>query len=171
MSTTLSEHDLVDLVNRGRATHVHTDTQQPVSALADGVTREYLLHHRVCPDVIETSGAMVIAASPSAYLEAIPELGVAYGCRVTTREVEDGDVERMIERLTARGDSAVVDATSAGDITDGPTTVSLRQAVTTNARQNAVTATMQQWRGKCVQRKRVQRRCGSTVQFPVDGFR
>lgn len=104
MSTTLSEPDLVDLINRGRATHVHTDTQQPVSALADGVTREYLLHHRVCPDVIETSGAMVIAASPSAYLEAIPELGVAYGCRVTTREVEDSDVERMIERLTARGD-------------------------------------------------------------------
>ena len=71
------------------------------SHLAVGASREYLLHHRVCPHGLGDDGAVIIAAGPGAYLEAIPELAELYGRAVVTREVTDDDLERMIERVTA----------------------------------------------------------------------
>lgn len=49
------------------------------------VSREYLLHHRVCPDKVDSNGALIIAVGPSAFLEAIPELADIYERAVITR--------------------------------------------------------------------------------------
>jgi len=69
-----------------------------------GVSREYLLHHRVCPDKLDGDGALIIAIGPGAFLEAIPELTDIYERPVVTREVADDDLERMIERVSAHSD-------------------------------------------------------------------
>lgn len=67
-----------------------------------GVSREYLLHHRVCPDKSDTcDDALVVAVGPHAYLEAIEELADVYGKKIVTRDVTDDELERMIERNTA----------------------------------------------------------------------
>jgi general secretion pathway protein E len=77
------------------------------------VSRDYLLHHRVCPDGFDGDGALVVAIGPGAFLEAIPELASVYERRVVARNVTDDDLQRMIERIT----------TNAGDGTD-PTSAS-----------------------------------------------
>ena len=65
------------------------------------VSREYLLHHRVCPDRLDGDGALVVALGPGAFLEAIPELCDVYERKIVTRNVTDDELERMIERITA----------------------------------------------------------------------
>jgi general secretion pathway protein E len=70
-----------------------------------GVSREYLLHHRVCPDKISGDGALIVATGPGAFLEAIPELADIYERPVVTRQVADDDLERMIERITAHAEN------------------------------------------------------------------
>jgi len=65
------------------------------------ISREYLLHHRVCPDGVDGDGALVLALGPGAFLEAIPELGDVYKRKVVTHDVSDDDLERMIERVSA----------------------------------------------------------------------
>jgi len=70
-----------------------------------GVSREYLLHHRVCPDKLDGDGALIVAVGPGAFLEAIPELSDVYGRRIITRDASDDDLERMVERITAHVES------------------------------------------------------------------
>ncbi len=79
----------------------------PVDAieLAEGLTREYLLYHRLCPLERGTTGNLRIAVAPGAFLEdAMPDLERAYRCPVVPTEVSDADVVRLIERLVARVD-------------------------------------------------------------------
>ena len=64
-----------------------------------GVSREYLLHHRVCPDKLGDDGKLIVAVAPGAFLEAIPELSDIYGRIIVTRDTNDDDLERMIERI------------------------------------------------------------------------
>ncbi|HWZ60215.1 MAG TPA: GspE/PulE family protein [Gemmatimonadaceae bacterium] len=72
-------------------------------ALAEGLTREYLLHHRVCPTGFTDDGAVRIAAAPDALLDdAVDDLRFVYGRPVRIEPVPLADVERAIERLTAR---------------------------------------------------------------------
>lgn len=70
-----------------------------------GVSREYLLHHRVCPDKLDGDGALIVAVGPGAFLEAISELSDVYSRRINTREASDDELERMIERITAHVES------------------------------------------------------------------
>ena len=47
--------------------------------LEGGVSREYLLHHRVCPTVITEDGSLVVAVAPDALVpEALDDLGLAW---------------------------------------------------------------------------------------------
>src|SRR5256885_9259316 len=46
--------------------------------LAPGLTREFLLHHRICPKALADSGAVVIAATADAYAGGIDEVAYAY---------------------------------------------------------------------------------------------
>jgi type II secretory ATPase GspE/PulE/Tfp pilus assembly ATPase PilB-like protein len=87
--------------------------------LADGVTREYLIHHHVCPMRIADDGRLIIAAAPDAFLDdAVDDLAFAYSCGVTVEQSTADEVERLIERLTTAAERSVelerVDASGAG---------------------------------------------------------
>jgi general secretion pathway protein E len=71
--------------------------------LADGLTRDYLLHHRVCPTGYADGGAVRVSAAPDALLDdALDDLRFVYGAEVVVEPASLGDVERAIERLTTR---------------------------------------------------------------------
>lgn len=75
-------------------------------SLAAGVSREYLLYHKVCPVAVTDDGALVVATAPDALIpEALDELGIAYRRAVVATETPPHEVERLIARLTAGGDS------------------------------------------------------------------
>ena len=76
-------------------------------SLAAGVTREYLLHHKVCTKALDASGALVVATAPNALREAIGELAAAYKRLAIIDEVSVTEVERLIERLTTESDRSI----------------------------------------------------------------
>ena len=84
------------------------NTSPPV-ALADGISREYLLHHRVCPRAYaEDSAWLVLAAAPGALLDGcLDDFIVAYGCDVEVEPTSQPELEAMIERLCAGADRAM----------------------------------------------------------------
>jgi general secretion pathway protein E len=74
-----------------------------IVALASGVSREYLLHHRVCPHSLADDGALVVAVAPDALLpEALDDLSIAYDSPVVPESAPAEEVERLIERLSTR---------------------------------------------------------------------
>src|SRR6185437_13282468 len=76
--------------------------------LANGVSREYLLYHRVCPRSITDDGALVVATAPDALVpEALDDLAIAYRRRVIADETPHHEVERLIARLTSGLEPAV----------------------------------------------------------------
>jgi len=78
--------------------------RDPVS-LAPGVTREYLLHHRVCPVAYDVGGTLLVAAAADALLDdAIDDLAWAYRCPVVVQATAPREIDRLIERLAARAD-------------------------------------------------------------------
>jgi len=90
-------------------------------ALADGLSREYLLYHRVCPIALSADGVLTVAVAPDAREDALDDLAVAYRCAAATTEPTSGaDVERLIERLTTASERAIelarVDADAADDV-------------------------------------------------------
>lgn len=87
------------------------------SVAVAGVSREYLLHHRVCPDKLDDNGALIVAIGPGAFLEAIPELSDVYGRLIITRDTSDDDLERMIERITAHAENGAEPLRSGEDDT------------------------------------------------------
>jgi type II secretory ATPase GspE/PulE/Tfp pilus assembly ATPase PilB-like protein len=90
-----------------------------VLTLADGVSREYLLHHRICPKAFDTAGCLVVATAPNAIHDALDDLSLVYRRRIIVEEVSADDVERLIERLTTRSERSIelarIDADDAGD--------------------------------------------------------
>jgi type II secretory ATPase GspE/PulE/Tfp pilus assembly ATPase PilB-like protein len=82
----------------------------PVSAqiaLADGITREYLLHHRLCPRAWADDGTLLVAAAPDALLDGLDDVAFAYGKPVTVEMVPGADVDRLIERITTRAERTI----------------------------------------------------------------
>lgn len=76
--------------------------------LADGLTREYLLHHKLCPRRLSDDGsALVLAAGPGALLEGAEDIGVAYQRRTMIEEVPAEELERLVERLTNRSERTI----------------------------------------------------------------
>ena len=45
--------------------------------LADGLSREYLIHHRVCPRAFTAEGTLVVATAPDAQLDALDDIAYA----------------------------------------------------------------------------------------------
>jgi type II secretory ATPase GspE/PulE/Tfp pilus assembly ATPase PilB-like protein len=86
--------------------------------LADSISREYLVYHRVCPKCYSADGTIVIAVSPTAHLDAIEDIAFAYQCRVTTEPAPDDEIERLIERLTNRTERTIELARADGEIDD-----------------------------------------------------
>jgi type II secretory ATPase GspE/PulE/Tfp pilus assembly ATPase PilB-like protein len=70
--------------------------------LAPGVTRDYLLHHRLCPKALRADGSLVVAATDDALLGGIDDIAFAYRLPVRRETVDRSELERLIERLTTR---------------------------------------------------------------------
>jgi general secretion pathway protein E len=83
--------------------------------LAEGLTREFLLHHRVCPRHVASDGTLVVAAAEGALLDAVDELAYAYGRPVQVQPATAAEVEGMIERLATRADRLIELARVHGD--------------------------------------------------------
>ena len=102
----------------------------PTVQLADGLSREYLLHHGVCPREHAADGTLIVAATDGAILDALDDLSVAYACRVVAEPATGEEVERLVERLStlsersielARADAADDDfATDVRDLANQP---------------------------------------------------
>lgn len=70
-------------------------------SLGDGLSREYLIHHRVCPLRITEEGLVLVAAAPDALLEdALDDIAFSYRRPAVAEEHPAEEVERLIERLT-----------------------------------------------------------------------
>ena len=96
---------------------MHSPSSQPVT-LADSISREYLVHHRVCPKAFAADGTIIVAISANAHLDAIDDIAFAYRCAVATEITPDEEVERLIERLTNRTERSIELARADGEIDD-----------------------------------------------------
>jgi general secretion pathway protein E len=76
-------------------------------ALAAGLTRDYLLHHRLCPKAIGVDGHVVVAATADALRGGTADIAYAYRRPVTYETVERPELERLVERLTTRAERSV----------------------------------------------------------------
>ena len=76
-------------------------------ALAAGLTREYLLHHRLCPKAITADGVLVVAATADAFRDGAVDIAHAYRRPITHETVERQELERLVERLTTRAERSV----------------------------------------------------------------
>ena len=84
--------------------------------LADGVSREYLLQHRLCPK--ERRGEVVVvavgaSAAPDAVEDGLDDLAFAYDGPVVAEAATDDELERLIERLTS-GEERRIELARAG---------------------------------------------------------
>ena len=75
--------------------------------LAEGLSRDYLLHHRVCPREIAESGEVIVAVGPDALLDSLDDIALVYRRKVVTEEVSGPDVDRLIERLTTQSERSI----------------------------------------------------------------
>ncbi len=86
-----------------------TDPLAPLPPLADGLTREFLRHHRVCPMGFGTnpSRLLVAATDDSLLAGSIGDISVAYGRPVEISQTDWATVEALIERLCTGSDRAI----------------------------------------------------------------
>ena len=75
--------------------------------LAAGLTREFLLHHRMCPREWRDAGTLFIAVAPGAELDGLHDIGIAYGARTATVDGSAAEVDGLIERLTNRAERLI----------------------------------------------------------------
>lgn len=94
---------------------------QPLS-LAEGLSREFLLHHRLCPKQLAPDGTVVVALAPDASRDALDDVAFAYRRAVTSEDASFDEVERLVERLTNRAERAIELQRIEGDVEDGLTT-------------------------------------------------
>jgi len=76
-----------------------------IAQIPAGLSREYLLHHRVCPDRRTGGGGLEVAIAPGAFEEALDEIALLYSAPVSPRPVDLDELERMIERLAVATDA------------------------------------------------------------------
>jgi type II secretory ATPase GspE/PulE/Tfp pilus assembly ATPase PilB-like protein len=75
--------------------------------LPSSLSREYLLHHRICPSELRDDGTVVLAVAPDALLDAVDEIAAVFSANAVIEERRKDDVERLIERLTTRADRTI----------------------------------------------------------------
>ena len=98
-----------------------TDTLQ----LAEGLSREYLLHHRLCPRARTADGTLLVAAAPDAFMDGLDDIAFVYDAAVTVEQVSAEELERLVERITTSSErqielsrSASGDGGGLGDLDD-----------------------------------------------------
>lgn len=80
------------------------DVEEAVS-LPASVSREFLLHHRICPLGFLPGGALRVAVEEASLLNGLDDLSVAYERPVVSEEVPPNDVQALIDRLASPGHS------------------------------------------------------------------
>src|SRR5439155_21403862 len=85
-------------MSRGSATRL---------VLAEGLSREFLLHHRLCPAKRRDDGTIVVATAPDAILDALDDIASVYRSSVAAEDATWEEVERMIERLTTNAERSI----------------------------------------------------------------
>jgi hypothetical protein len=84
-----------------------TPSSPPPLSLAVGLSREFLLHHRLCPKQLGPDGTVIVALAPDSRPEALDDIAFAYRREVVSEEASIDEVERLIERLTTRAERAI----------------------------------------------------------------
>ena len=80
----------------------------PIVSLAEGLTRDYLLHHRLCPIGERSDGTIVVGVAPFALLGGLQDIAYAYRVGgLATQEIAQDELERLIERISARTDRTI----------------------------------------------------------------
>jgi general secretion pathway protein E len=75
--------------------------------LTGGLTRDYLLHHRVCPKAFADDGSLVIAVTDGSILAGADDIAFAYRRAATFETVPREELERLVERLTTRSERTI----------------------------------------------------------------
>jgi general secretion pathway protein E len=83
------------------------DVESRVVTLPDGLTRDYLLHHRLCPSAWTDSGALVVAVAPDALLDGLSDIAFAFGKEVVTQPVPSTELDQLIERVSNRSERSI----------------------------------------------------------------
>ena len=94
--------------------------------LADGLTRDYLLHHRICPRRLSDDGHIVVAVAPDALLDGLDDVAFAYGKPLVVENVAAAEVDQLIERITTRSERTIELARAGSDAGDDDTTADVR---------------------------------------------
>jgi general secretion pathway protein E len=98
-------------------------TSPPPLTLAAGLSREFLLHHRLSPKQLGADGTLAAALAPDARQDALDDIAFAYRCGVVAEATSADEVERLIERLTTRAERAIeLQRAEGSDDVDGLTT-------------------------------------------------
>ena len=79
----------------------------PVTTLAAGISREYLLHHLICPMTAVGAETLIIACAPGYDEFSASELARSYGRLEQLTSVSLTELERLIERLTTHSDRSI----------------------------------------------------------------
>ena len=79
---------------------------KPLS-LAAGLSRDYLLHHRLCPKELIGDDLLIVAGTDDYIPAGVDDIGFVYQCGTVVERVEREELERLIERLTTRAERTV----------------------------------------------------------------
>jgi general secretion pathway protein E len=80
---------------------------RPPLPLADRVSIDFLIHHRICPLALRPDGTLEVAVAPEALLGGLDDLSIAYDRPISTRRVTEQEVEVLIEHLNGSDDESV----------------------------------------------------------------
>jgi general secretion pathway protein E len=75
--------------------------------LAEGLSRDFLLHHRLCPWHVTAAGTLVVAADEASLLDGADELAFAYGRQVEVERTTPDELDRLVERITNRAERSI----------------------------------------------------------------
>ena len=75
--------------------------------LHPGLSREFLLHHGICPSHFDADGALVVLVAPDAFVGALDDLHEAYGCEVRPTPAALDVVVHSVERLATAHERAI----------------------------------------------------------------
>jgi general secretion pathway protein E len=78
-----------------------TASSDPAFSISSALSREYLLHHRLCPRDFPREGYVRVTVAPDALLEdVLDDFRLLYGREVEVEEATFEEVQRLIERQT-----------------------------------------------------------------------
>lgn len=85
--------------------------------IPDRISRDFLLHHRMCPTGILPDGALAVAVAEDSLLGGLDDLSVAYGRVVVPEVVAREAVDTLIARLATDEESVEVERAERDDET------------------------------------------------------